>query len=134
VAEYDRIARYYRLLYADWEQSATRQSTAIGALLAKHGVAPGASVLDCSCGIDRYRSPRHPSRRSNNLPVYDFELFLLIKKGRRWKTVCLSGRYRAYTRAELTDAFQGAGFSRSGWLMPEETGYFQPVMIAHKGG
>jgi glycine/sarcosine N-methyltransferase len=252
VAEYDRIARYYRLLYADWEQSAARQSTAIGTLLAKHGVAPGASVLDCSCGIgtqalglaslgylmecsdpsgrevaelkrearrrqlalsarvcgfaDLQRvfnakfaaviscdnsiphilTPeglreaarqmygllenngvilistrdydsillekpastgivRHDTRHGvrttfqlwtwdANVPVYDFELFLLLRKGRRWKTVSLSGRYRAYARAELTDAFQGAGFSRSEWLMPEETGYFQPVMVGCKGG
>jgi glycine/sarcosine N-methyltransferase len=252
MADYDSLAKYYRLLYADWEESAARQSKAIGALLAEHGVLPGESVLDCSCGIgtqalglaslgyqmscsdpsgralaelkrearrrrlalrarmcafadlgrafnapfaaviscdnsiphilapeaviaaaremhgilrengillistrdydrilperpvstdivhhDNGRGPRMTFQTwawDRERPEYDFELFLLLKKKQEWKTISMAGRYRAYTRTELTGAFQTAGFSRCAWLMPEEAGYFQPIMIAHKEG
>jgi len=250
MAGYDAIARHYRLLYADWAESARRQSSALGSLLAANGAAPGDAVLDCACGIGTqalglaeqgYRlSCSDPSRVSvaelrrearrrrldvatrvcsfeglqgcfagrfraviacdnavphllssqavggaaaqalgvlehggvlvistrdydtvlkerptataaarhdgpggarvtfqlwtwhKEEPVYDFELFLLLQRRRSWKTVSMRASYRAWTRAELSVLFQEAGFSRCSWLMPEESGYFQPVMIARK--
>ena len=66
-------------------------------------------------------------------PVYDFKLFLLTRPHRAWTTVSMTGRYRAWTRAELAELFRDAGFSRCAWLTPEESGFFQPVMIARKG-
>ncbi len=247
---YDIIAKHYRFLYADWAQSARRQSRALGSLLAANGAAPGAAVLDCACGIGTqalglaeqgYRlSCSDPSGRSvaelrreagrrrlavetrvcafgglqgsfasrfraviacdnavphllapqavsdaaremhgfleqggvlivstrdydsilekkpaatevarhegaggprvtfqlwswhKDEPVYDFELFLLLERRRAWKTVSMKGSYRAWKRAELSVLFREAGFSQCRWLMPEESGYFQPVMVARK--
>lgn len=39
--------------------------------------------------------------------------------------------YRALRRGELTELLDGAGF-KVRWLMPEETGFYQPVVVAGK--
>lgn len=41
--------------------------------------------------------------------------------------------YRAVRRAELSELLQAAGFREVRWLMPEETGYYQPVVAAKRG-
>jgi len=41
--------------------------------------------------------------------------------------------YRALTRAALTDALGRAGFEQAAWLMPEETGFSQPIVAASAG-
>jgi len=48
---YDRLAPFYHLLYADWESAIVRQGAALGELLRKCGIEPGAAVLDAACGI-----------------------------------------------------------------------------------
>ena len=40
--------------------------------------------------------------------------------------------YRAFTRAELSRVLEKSGFSEIVWLMPEESGFYQPVVIAKK--
>ena len=40
--------------------------------------------------------------------------------------------YRATRRAELTDLLTAAGFREVAWLFPEETGFYQPIVIAKK--
>ena len=40
--------------------------------------------------------------------------------------------YRAVRRAELTALLQEAGCSKVLWRMPEETGFYQPIVIARK--
>ena len=40
--------------------------------------------------------------------------------------------YRATRRAELTELFQKHGCSDVTWLFPAETGFYQPIVIAHK--
>ena len=42
--------------------------------------------------------------------------------------------YRAYTRGALTDLARRAGLQGVEWHPPAETGFFQPVMVAHRGG
>lgn len=41
--------------------------------------------------------------------------------------------YRAITKAELTGVFNDAGFRNIQWLMPEQSGFYQPIMIAQYG-
>ncbi|MEQ8345460.1 MAG: class I SAM-dependent methyltransferase [Sneathiellaceae bacterium] len=41
-------------------------------------------------------------------------------------------RYRALRRAELARMARTAGFSQCAWRMPEETGFFQPVMLGRR--
>ena len=38
--------------------------------------------------------------------------------------------YRAYTSSSLTDLATKAGLQDVTWLAPDETGFFQPVMVA----
>ena len=40
--------------------------------------------------------------------------------------------YRATTRKELTDLFLLCGCSEVSWLFPEETGFYQPIVVARK--
>ena len=39
--------------------------------------------------------------------------------------------YRATPRAELTALLNASGCSRVAWLFPEETGFYQPIVIGH---
>ncbi|MFC3230882.1 class I SAM-dependent methyltransferase [Marinibaculum pumilum] len=49
-----------------------------------------------------------------------------------WKVHHGVTRYRALRRAELARMARSAGFSQCSWMMPEESGFFQPVMIARR--
>jgi len=40
--------------------------------------------------------------------------------------------YRTVLRAELTELLTASGFSSVEWLFPEETGFYQPIVIARK--
>ena len=40
--------------------------------------------------------------------------------------------YRAVTREELTNILLSSGFSCVEWKFPEETGFYQPILIARK--
>lgn len=37
--------------------------------------------------------------------------------------------YRAYSRSEISGIFQDAGFQKIDWLMPEQSGFYQPIFI-----
>jgi len=52
--------------------------------------------------------------------------------GDRWLTTHLSGRHRALLRDELTAVLGRGGFSAIRWRMPEDSGYYQPVVTARK--
>ena len=41
-------------------------------------------------------------------------------------------RYRATRRAEITDLLLSGGCSEVNWLFPEETGFYQPIVVARK--
>ena len=40
--------------------------------------------------------------------------------------------YRATRREELTDLLLACGCSRVEWKFPEETGFYQPIVVARK--
>jgi 2-polyprenyl-3-methyl-5-hydroxy-6-metoxy-1,4-benzoquinol methylase len=63
-------------------------------------------------------------------PIYKMNLFLLQKLKGFWKAQCHETYYRALRRAELTRFMKKAGFSNVRWLMPNETGYLQPLAVA----
>lgn len=62
---------------------------------------------------------------------YQLTLYLIDDEGdlRIDKFVC---EYRATRRAELTDHLLSGGCSEVVWKLPEETGFYQPVVIAKK--
>ena len=54
---YDGLAYRYHLLFEDWWTAAQWHGEIVGSLLAGEGVGPGASVLDCTCGIGTQAIP-----------------------------------------------------------------------------
>lgn len=47
-----------------------------------------------------------------------------------WTARSVRAEYRALRRASLTAALEAAGFAAVRWGMPEETGFYQPVVVA----
>jgi SAM-dependent methyltransferase len=64
--------------------------------------------------------------------AYTFHLFLVRQAGSRWRTTHQSARYRAVLRDELSAILYQAGFSEIRWLMPDESGYYQPIVLARR--
>jgi 2-polyprenyl-3-methyl-5-hydroxy-6-metoxy-1,4-benzoquinol methylase len=64
--------------------------------------------------------------------AYDLHLFILRRVANRWLTTERSTRYRAIRRDELDAALNEAGLTDVRWLMPEESGYYQPLVLARK--
>lgn len=63
---------------------------------------------------------------------YLFHLFIVREILGDWKVSMYSAQYRAVRRQELTDILTRAGFSNIRWLMPNETGYYQPIVVSCK--
>lgn len=64
--------------------------------------------------------------------TYDLRLFVLKPAGENWVGRPLITTMRAYTRAEIVEEAEKTGFVQCQWLFPEQTGYYQPVMVARK--
>ncbi|RSM72828.1 class I SAM-dependent methyltransferase [Kibdelosporangium aridum] len=58
------------------------------------------------------------------------EITVFVIEGERANV--LSTTYRALRRQELTDALQAVGFQDIRWLDPETSGFYQPVVTAHR--
>jgi glycine/sarcosine N-methyltransferase len=61
---------------------------------------------------------------------YRVTQFIVIPEGSEWQMRYYSTFYRALRRGTLTRALSQAGFSEVTWLMPEESGFYQPIVIA----
>lgn len=48
------------------------------------------------------------------------------------ETTLRKTKYRVYTRKEITNCFLKAGFGKVDWLMPDESGFYQPIILARK--
>jgi glycine/sarcosine N-methyltransferase len=66
--------------------------------------------------------------------VYTNEHFVMRPRLIGWKVSHLSTRMRAYRRVEISAAAEAAGFQGVQWLHPEQTGYFQPLMLGIRPG
>jgi SAM-dependent methyltransferase len=64
---------------------------------------------------------------------YVFHLYITREIGNEWTTFHAAAAYRAVLRDELVDVLREAGFIDVRWLLPEESGFFQPVMLAKSG-
>ncbi len=63
---------------------------------------------------------------------YMIHHFILKQVNRQWDTAERITEYRALKREELTKFLLKTGFSDITWQMPEQTGYYQPVVTARK--
>jgi glycine/sarcosine N-methyltransferase len=64
---------------------------------------------------------------------YTVHLFLIGESGGAWETYHHETRYRAVLREELAEILHQAGFLDVAWQMPDESGYYQPVVKARGG-
>ncbi len=63
--------------------------------------------------------------------IYELHQYVTFEKGSEWNSSHYATLYRALLRHELADALAHAGFTSIEWHMPAETGFYQPVVIAH---
>lgn len=59
---------------------------------------------------------------------YAVNQFFLTQDADAWRTSHHVTRFRALRRSELAGVLSGAGFRDVRWLMPEESGFYQPVV------
>lgn len=64
---------------------------------------------------------------------YMVHLYLTWETSSSWITKHYASRYRAFKRNELSQSLLKSGFDRIEWLMPESTGFYQPIVIARNG-
>lgn len=61
---------------------------------------------------------------------YDFHLYITRETPDGWQTHHGCCSYRTLRRSELTSVLQEAGFTGIRWLMPEQSGFYQPLVLA----
>ncbi|MFJ9867469.1 class I SAM-dependent methyltransferase [Streptomyces sp. NPDC101165] len=64
---------------------------------------------------------------------YDVEHFQLLPTGGDWRVKVRRTVYWALGRDRLVGLVTDAGFVDPEWLMPHETGFFQPLLVARAG-
>lgn len=64
---------------------------------------------------------------------YDVELFQLLPAGGEWHVKVRRSTYWALGQARLTALAAEAGFVELSWRTPQETGFFQPLLVARAG-
>ncbi|WP_318205536.1 class I SAM-dependent methyltransferase [Streptomyces sp. SCL15-4] len=65
---------------------------------------------------------------------YDLEHFQLLPAAGEWRVRTRRTTYWALGHNRLTGLAAEAGFVGIGWRMPQETGFFQPLLVARAGG
>ena len=64
---------------------------------------------------------------------YRLHLYITRELADGWRCDHHVACYRALRRAELTALLAGCGLGACRWLMPEATGYHQPIVLARRG-
>ena len=63
---------------------------------------------------------------------YRFHLYITRSTEKGWQTFHFTSTYRAVLRSELGDILTQAGFSNVRWLLPPDSGFYQPIFIANR--
>ncbi|GAB5077146.1 class I SAM-dependent methyltransferase [Arthrobacter sp. AD-310] len=72
---------------------------------------------------------------SEDAEYVDIELFTFTEvEAGSWRAHSRGTRYRALGRAKLEALLASAGFTGPEWLMPGDSGYYQPIVLAKAGG
>jgi glycine/sarcosine N-methyltransferase len=64
---------------------------------------------------------------------YVVHLYITLQSTRAWTAHHFVSEYRCILRSELSDDLEAAGFRDVQWLMPGESGYYQPIVLARWG-
>lgn len=67
-----------------------------------------------------------------NSNIYTVNQFIVKGNDDNWKTTKNSTLYRAIPKSELKCLLEKVGLSEVTWHMPDETGYYQPIITAIK--
>jgi 2-polyprenyl-3-methyl-5-hydroxy-6-metoxy-1,4-benzoquinol methylase len=62
--------------------------------------------------------------------TYTLHLYITHQSDQAWTTHHFVSQYRALQRNEVSTALQSAGFQGVRWLMPAESGFYQPLVLA----
>jgi SAM-dependent methyltransferase len=65
---------------------------------------------------------------------YIVHLYITIHSGARWETHHFVSEYRCLLREELTTLLRQVGFGEVQWLMPPESGFYQPIVLTRLTG
>jgi glycine/sarcosine N-methyltransferase len=63
---------------------------------------------------------------------YRFHLYITRSTRSEWHTFHFTSTYRAVLRTELRDILIRAGFTNVRWLLPADSGFYQPIFIAQR--
>ena len=66
--------------------------------------------------------------------TYEFEQFVGEEANGEWELRSARSKYRAITREELGAVLTTNGFDSPRWIMPGESGFYQPVVLSRKEG
>jgi len=61
---------------------------------------------------------------------YVLHLYITTHSGRGWKAHHFVSEYRCLLRGELSSVLTDSGFADVRWLMPAESGFYQPIILA----
>jgi glycine/sarcosine N-methyltransferase len=64
---------------------------------------------------------------------YVVHLYITLESNGAWTAHHFVSEYRCILRSELSDGLEAAGFRDVQWLMPGESGYYQPIVLARWG-
>ena len=64
--------------------------------------------------------------------IYTLNHYVVKGSPDNFTTSLRKAQYRAYQRNEIDTIFKNAGFTGIKWLMPAESKYYQPIMVAFK--
>jgi glycine/sarcosine N-methyltransferase len=61
---------------------------------------------------------------------YVFHLYITRRTGSTWETFHTFALYRAIRRDELTALLNQSGYRNVNWLLPAQSGFYQPIIVA----
>jgi SAM-dependent methyltransferase len=64
---------------------------------------------------------------------YVVHLFITAQSGETWSSHHFESEYRCLLRRELSSALEDGGLEEVRWLTPQESGFYQPIVLARKG-
>ena len=64
--------------------------------------------------------------------IYTLHHFIIKEEKETWKTKHCSTKYRAILRSEMNLILETTDFSGINWHMPEQSGFYQPIISAIK--
>jgi glycine/sarcosine N-methyltransferase len=63
---------------------------------------------------------------------YQIEMFFMRQDGDGWETKSYKSHLRAWLREDISRILEELGFENIAWQMPDESGFYQPIVTARK--